>query len=256
MIITAGCGISQSSFPHWYTWPKYLNILYKEKHKNIAGPAAGNEFIGESVLHAISKYNVKTVIITWTEITKIDFYIERKKILDEILTFPTRNWTINYEGKIQNDIPNWWPSSVTDDNWIKKNFNKTLNNYTQQKNILLVYIKIIQSICKEKNINCLMFFGYDVNFSDFDYQKYNIDLSMIKNTEVLANNFFNGEWAKFLTTKKFGLVPVAGWHFEFLEHNILPFLDQYHDRNKKISVKKIKKIALDQTNKCYQNHIS
>ena len=256
MIVTAGCGISQSSFEHWPTWTKYIDLTHNVKHKNIGGPAAGNEFIGESVIQAINDQNVDTVIITWTDCSKIDFYIEDQQVGKQILSFPSRNWLIDHNGKIQNTVPNWWPSSVTNDNDPKKVYNKFFNNKFQQKSRLLTYIKLIQDICSQRNINCVMFFSYKTDCTQSDFDRYNIDTDFFPTTEPLANNFFNGKWRKYQTTDKFGLVPVAGWHWEIYKKYILSILDSRYTRNTKINLDKLEQYALEKTEECFQNRIS
>lgn len=256
MIVTAGCGISQSSFQHWPTWTKYIDLTHDVVHKNIGGPAAGNEFIGESVIQSINDHNVDTVIITWTDCSKVDFFVEDHNIGEKILKFPSRNWLIDYNGKIQNTVPNWWPSSVTDDNEPKKVYNSFFSNKFQQKSRLLTYVKIIQDICKQRNINCVMFFSYKTGCNQADFDRYAISTENFPTMEPLANNFFDGAWKKYQTTNKFGLVPVAGWHWEFYTTYILPILDSRFPRHKKINLDKIKQYALDRTKECFQNHIS
>lgn len=54
-LLTAGCGISQMSFPHWPTWVKYPTVTHELNHVNIGGPASGNEFLAH-----ITKYHTLT----------------------------------------------------------------------------------------------------------------------------------------------------------------------------------------------------
>ena len=101
-----------------------------------------------------------------------------------------------------------------------------------------------------------MFFSYETHCSSKDFNRYNIDLNFFPTQTILANDFFNGPWADYLSSKKFGLVPVAGWHWEFYKKYIMNFLDQNHPRNHSIKIKKLEEYALEKTKECYQNHIS
>ena len=52
-LLTAGCGISQISFPHWPTWVKYPTLTHELEHVNIGGPASGNEFLAHNIIKNI-----------------------------------------------------------------------------------------------------------------------------------------------------------------------------------------------------------
>jgi len=256
MIVTAGCGISQQSFPHWPTWVKYVGVTHKVKHKNIGGPAAGNEFIGESIIHSLHHDSVEALIVTWTSINKVDFYIEQPELAETICNYPSRNWLIDINGKIQNTVPNWWPSSVTNDNTPKKIYNRHFYSKTQQKNRLLTYIKLVQEICKTKDIPCLMYFSYNCGCSDQDFKKYHIDLENFGTLEPLADNFYNSKWSAFLSDKKFGLVPVAGWHWDFYKNSIVKFLNSHFPSRSNVDYSVLENYANKKTIECYQNNIS
>ena len=73
-LLTAGCGISQASFPHWPTWVKYPEMTHNLSHINVGGPASGNEFIAHNVIANLE--DVDCAIIVWTNYAKIDLYIE------------------------------------------------------------------------------------------------------------------------------------------------------------------------------------
>ena len=63
-LLTAGCGISQISFPHWPTWVKYPSVTHDLTHVNIGGPASGNEYVAHNVLKNLD--GVDCAIIMWT----------------------------------------------------------------------------------------------------------------------------------------------------------------------------------------------
>ena len=123
-LLTAGCGISQISFPHWPTWVKYPSITHDLEHVNIGGPASGNEYIAHNVIKNLD--DVDCAIIVWTSYPKIDLYIESQDIVDEIKTYESRNFVLNKIGRVVQNAPAWWPSSVRGGNRIKDWINKRI----------------------------------------------------------------------------------------------------------------------------------
>ena len=83
-LLTAGCGISQSSFRHWPTWVKYPEMTHELSHINIGGPASGNEYIAQNIIKNLR--DVDCAIIVWTGYQKMDFHIESQNVVDEIKT--------------------------------------------------------------------------------------------------------------------------------------------------------------------------
>ena len=64
-LLTAGCGISQSSFRHWPTWVKYPEMTHELSHINIGGPASGNEYIAQNIIKNLKLQMSNRV--RWTE---------------------------------------------------------------------------------------------------------------------------------------------------------------------------------------------
>ena len=62
-----------------YNWPTWADILGKEfdRFENWARPAAGNNYIFNSVIECLTKNNLTendTIIIMWSGITRVDYY--------------------------------------------------------------------------------------------------------------------------------------------------------------------------------------
>jgi len=62
-----------------YKWPTWANILGQKfkHHENWARPAAGNQFIFNSVIECLTRNHISkkdTVIIMWTGIERMDYY--------------------------------------------------------------------------------------------------------------------------------------------------------------------------------------
>lgn len=252
-LLTAGCGISQSTFPHWPTWVKYCETAYKCDHVNIGGPAAGNEYIAHNVINALDQDDIDCAIIVWTEETKTDLYIEKQHILDEITTYNLRNFVLDETGHVIKTAPGWWPSSVGTDNRIKEWMQDNIYSDTYQHIQTLMCIASVQNVCRMKNIPCYMFLGYPMDLSDAE--KYGIDLDMFKTIQPLEDNYHNSLWNDYSTTKKYGMVPVAGWHFNFFRKHIIPILDYYY-ACRQINLDKLEIAAFNLTEKCFKEGIS
>ena len=63
-----------------------------------------------------------------------------------------------------------------------------------------------------------MFFGYDVSLDKAT--DYGIQLDKFVTNESLYDNYFNGP-KKYSLPQEYGLVPVAGWHWDFYLEYIL-----------------------------------
>lgn len=232
LIITAGCGISQQGFDKWPTWPKYCVMTHNCTHVNVGGPASGNEHIARSVVRAIYDQTPDAVIVIWTSYNKLDVYIEDSAKELQVNNFPTRNFLIDYKGKIVNS-PGWWPSSVSDDNAWKQFYNTTLASKTYYYIRTLENILSVQNLCKIKNIPCHMFLGYAFDFkfikdsTELNYLYGAIDWTMFSELTPLEHNYQQSAWFSYNSTKAHGLIPVAGWHYEFYKNKIMPLLNQY-----------------------------
>lgn len=76
-ILISGC-----SFSHWpeypggpnICWPKYLAELHPEiQFKNIAEPAAGNQYISSSVMTSVLENRPDHVIVMWSGVSRLDY---------------------------------------------------------------------------------------------------------------------------------------------------------------------------------------
>jgi hypothetical protein len=250
-LLTAGCGISQTSFPHWPTWVKYPSITHEIDHVNIGGPASGNEFIAHNVIKNLK--GIDCAIIMWTSYNKTDLYIESQKIVDEIKTYNTRNFVLNDKGRVVDTAPAWWPSSVTGDNRIKEWINANIYSETYQLDKTLMNIASVQKALEFHSIDYYMFLGYDISLDTA--VDHGINLDRFVTTESLYDNFYNSHWKNYSTTKEYGLVPVAGWHWDFYKKYIFNILDKKFKR-RPVDLEKIGLGVQGITEKCFKNGIS
>ena len=250
-LLTAGCGISQISFPHWPTWVKYPTLTHELEHVNIGGPASGNEFLAHNIIKNIN--DIDCAIIMWTSYQKTDLYIESQNIANEIKTYNTRNFLLNDKGLVVENAPAWWPSSVSGDNRIKDWINDNIYSSDFQIYKTLMCISSTQKALNYHKIPYHMFFGYDVPLDKA--QDYGIHLNKFVTKESLYDNYYNGPWKKYSSTQEYGLVPVAGWHWDFYLEYILPILDE-SCKQKKIDIKIITESVKKLTEKLYKEGVS
>jgi hypothetical protein len=260
-LITAGCGISQMGFDKWITWPKYCELTHHCKHINVGGPASGNEHIARSVVRSIYENTPDAVIVVWTSYNKLDVYVEDVAKELEIKNFPSRNFLINYLGKIV-DSPAWWPSSVSDDNVIKKLYKETIESNTYYYIRTLESVLAVQNLCRLKNISCYMFLGYNWDIEKIKlneetaYLYKAIDWSQFVSLASLAADYERSSWFEYNTTKKHGMIPVAGWHYDFYVNQIIPLLDHHYNQKDLTKFWQLEKYVLNMTQDCYRNQIS
>ena len=251
-LLTAGCGISQISFPHWPTWVKYPSITHDLEHVNIGGPASGNEYIAHNVIKNLD--DVDCAIIVWTSYPKIDLYIESQDIVEEIQTYESRNFVLNKVGRVVKNAPAWWPSSVSGGNRIKDWINKNIFSDTYQVDKTLIQIAGVQKALENKNIDYHMFLGYNLPLDKAG--QYGINLERFVTLESMYDNYFSSDWQKnYSTTNEYGLVPVAGWHWQFYNEYIFKILDARFKR-KDVDLEKIAKGVQELTEKQFKDGVS
>lgn len=260
-IITAGCGISFAKFDKWPTWPKFCQLSHQVDNVNVGGPASGNEHIARSVCRAILEEIPVCVIVVWTSFDKLDLYVEDQNRINSIHSYPSRNFLIDYRGNAVSG-PGWWPSSVSDDNPVKQAYKTHLESKIYYCIRTLESIIAVQRLCKEKQILCYMFLGYDFDYnlmqthSELKYLYNAIDWTQFQTNISLDAMYQNSEWIKYATTKEHGLMPVAGWHFEFYNTHILPILDMHFEKRNPHKFENLEGEILRITKDCYQKGIS
>jgi len=52
---------------------------------------------------------------------------------------------------------------------------------------------------------------------------------MFVTTKSIETIYANSNWFEYNTTKANGLIPVAGWHYDFYIREIMPLLDKHYN---------------------------
>ena len=211
-----------------------------------------DRYIAHNVIKNLD--DVDCAIIVWTSYPKIDLYIESQDIVDEIQTYESRNFVLNKVGRVVKNAPAWWPSSVSGGNRIKDWINKNIFSDTYQVDKTLIQIAGVQKALENKNIDYHMFLGYNLPLDKAG--QYGINLERFVTLESMYDNYFSSDWQKnYSTTNEYGLVPVAGWHWQFYNEYIFKILDARFKR-KDVDLEKITKGVQELTEKQFKDGVS
>jgi hypothetical protein len=259
MLITSGCGISQTSWPDWPTWPKYCKITHNCNHLSIGAPAAGNWYIMNSTMKAITEAKeISCVIVAWTELNKLDLFVDQTNPIADLRNFNSRNWILDWQGDITNKNEGFWPSSVSTDNYFKQSYTpwqNKINHALTTFNCILT----LEQFCKNRNIPLYNFMSYDLELEQFKQNTNTKWLIESINWDTwptllpLATDYYNGPWFKYEITKNQGLIPVAGWHWEIYQKYIIPILSNHYTQ-KNINLKKLDESVFALTEKKYYEY--
>ena len=178
-LITGGCSFSApGGINEKQTWVEYVQQKYNfDTFYHTGVGASGNEMITHRLLYSIEsaiKNNLKNIslVVMWSEHIRNDIFTNNKS-----LNMETDNGNIMYTNHIHNNVidGNW----VTNSGFIRPGCNPIGHNdyrldnpkqkewlvdyyknyYTEEYSIMntLKNIILIQNICKQNNIKCVMF---------------------------------------------------------------------------------------------------
>lgn len=193
----------------------------------------GNHYIALSLLRYVSLHKPTCVIVTWTSYDKLDVFVQDAALAEEIQTYPSRNFLVDWQGEVVKDNNSWWPSSVSQDNPIKYAYAKWASDkfhaLTTLQSILMV-----QQHCKTHNIPLYQYMSYEWPLeqwqSDVDlHWLYDLIDWSVFGSKILANDYSASEWIKYQHAQDYGLIPTAGWHAEFFRNDIMPILHKHFD---------------------------
>lgn len=259
MIITAGCGIAQANWPDWPTWPKYCKIMYDCEHINIGSPAAGNWYLMTSIMKAIVENpDVKCVIVQWTNYKKVDLFLDETNPIDDVRNFNSRNWILDWQGHLSDENKGVWTSSVSYDNYYKKNYKPWYNETNHALNTFQNILSL-EMFCKQRNVALYNFLTQEINIEKL---KNNPDLNWLIETinwkdwptlEPLQDAYENSAWYDYEVDIGQGINPVAGWHWDAFQEYISPILDKFYEK-KNVDTDKMQNAVLEITRKKFNEY--
>jgi hypothetical protein len=181
----------------------------------------------------------------WTNVDKLDIFVDNNELAQRIKNYPTRNFLVDWQTNIVEPPANW-PSSTSNDNDIKQWYKNNIESKTYYYIRTLESILSVQHICQLRGISCYMFWGYPIDheFAKTDknvsYLYDLVDWDSFVTQQAMEEHYSQGPWFEYCTTKQHGLVPVAGWHWEFYQSHIQPIMDRHytaHNQNKFLQLK-------------------
>ena len=149
----SGCGLSFSK-QEKPSWVKILRLCGVPT-TDVGGPAVSNEWILNSLINGIIKYEPSHVICQLTGTGKLDIESNEQRYKELVETDPIRNFTYK----------NIWPSSASDDHKIKKDYYKWIYSESIDIDNTAVKLFALQEICLKNNINLYIVQGYKINWN-------------------------------------------------------------------------------------------
>jgi len=164
-IITSGDGFAANHI--WPMWPKVLQKETNSQVWSLGKPAAGNEYIFNSVLEAITHMTPDLVLIQWAKSERLDLIIDSHVKRD--IALADEVYYHNLYRIYQNE---WWLSNASTQPYVREYHDKFIG---RQQSLVRTrnYIISMAAILKSRNIPYRFFSTYDVEV----YQDKTIDWS-------------------------------------------------------------------------------
>jgi len=202
-ILVSGCGITFSG--ERPTWIKVLKIAGMNI-TDLSGPAISNTLIVNQLLEEIYKDRYDHVVCQLTSFGKLDVELN-----------PRNKWLCEQDSLRNFSYRGYWPSSHSEDHFIKKNYNQYLYSPTLEEQDLVFKLLHLQDRCYKSSTKLHIIQGYrldwknnlvnklhfDKNFNIYEmYQKsrHYIDHDYSNNNTV-PNKKFQIDLAKYICEK-------------------------------------------------------
>jgi hypothetical protein len=111
MILVNGCSFCQGQS----AWPNHLTTFDQKDIVNLSCSSAGNTYIHESTINALSRLSVEAVLIMWSGLTRVDTTVEDVSQFDN-------SWYTSKFASAHNDWPSKTTSLVNDQDYVDKNW--------------------------------------------------------------------------------------------------------------------------------------
>tara|TARA_B100000085_G_scaffold263602_1_gene269764 strand:+ start:155 stop:814 length:660 start_codon:yes stop_codon:yes gene_type:complete len=183
-ILISGCGISFPGIKP--TWVKVLKICGYDI-TDVSGPAISNQLITNQIIEKILVNKYDQIVCQLTSFGKLDVQCNLKnKWLYK--NDSLRNFTHN----------GYWPSSHSQDHFIKKNYHDYLYSPLLEQQDLIFKLMLMQNLCKEKNIKLHIIQGYNLEWKYHYIDMINFDknfniYSMYKESAYWSNHDFTNQ---------------------------------------------------------------
>lgn len=216
-ILISGCGISFSG--ERPTWVKVLKISGLDI-TDLSGPAISNTLIVNQLLEEAYKNRYDHVICQLTALGKLDVELN------------THNRWLYEQDSLRNfSYKGYWPSSTSDEHFIKKNYYQYLYSPTLEIQDLIFKLLHLQDKCKESKTRLHIIQGYNIEWNNKLVEKINFDRNFnIYQMYKKSKHYLNHDYSNFNT------VPNKNFQIELARHICEKYL----------------KISVDKLNKFYE----
>jgi len=156
-ILISGCGISFSG--ERPTWVKVLKIAGMDI-TDLSGPAISNTLIVNQLLEEIYKRRYDHVVCQLTTFGKLDVELHKNNI-----------WLCRQDSLRNFSYRGYWPSSHSEEHFIKKNYNQYLYSPSLEEQDLIFKLLLLQDKCRESSTQLHIIQGYALDWKNSLVQK-------------------------------------------------------------------------------------
>jgi len=176
-ILISGCGIT---FPgERPTWVNVLRICGM-KVKDLSGPAISNTLILNSLIKELHENQYSHVICQLTASKKLD--VELNEHNESLMhNDPVRNFSHN----------GYWPSSISEDNTLKKDYYKYLYSPTIEQEDTIIKLLHLQNLCDEQKAKLFIIQGYKIDWQSNLIDKVRMDKDFVIETDYEQHETFD-----------------------------------------------------------------
>jgi hypothetical protein len=165
LIITAGDGFAANHI--WPMWPRLLSQHIPDSQTiSLGKPAAGNEFIFNSVLYAIRERRPDLVLVQWAQSQRLDLIVDNDHKRDTALQDE-----VYHHNLYPVDKNTWWLSNASTQSYVRQ-YHSEYIGYTQALSRTRNYIISLAAVLRARQIPFKFFSTYDVEFypdTDIDW---------------------------------------------------------------------------------------
>jgi hypothetical protein len=242
-LIVSGAASSQKLFREWPLWNRYPKITHRLELTNVGSGAVSNEFIGRAITKQIlTSDHQPVVIVIWTGINKLDVYVDRQELIDQVHGFDLRNFIVDIDANLVDNGEGYWASSTCRDNEIKEAYQKYFETRVNYNVRSLEAILNLQTLCQARNIPLFMFQQYDI--FNIDYIGSNPNLKYLYDAidwrNMVTTQSIDSMWQEWGmkeqdtvdVPQKWNQIPGPEFHKKFFKEYIVPILDRHFDRTK------------------------
>jgi hypothetical protein len=258
LIVTAGSGPSYSKWPHWPTWTKMLPMMYRCRHIDVSGPAAGNKFLSRAVITKLAEVQPDLVLMQWN-LGKFDIYCENEEFSDLIVNGKgIRNFLLDIHTGKTTTGPGYWCSSHDNTVEWKKYYNENIKSITGTALDDLEAMLNLQNLCAKRNIIYKFFTHDDIDHEFLSTNKHTLpfykeidwNAQVFDSVRTMYKNHSSFEFDTSGSIREFHWVPNADFQYFFLTEKLSTLMGDLGITNR--SFENLQDYCHSRTVECYE----